>query len=125
MLKYELFDKETGEIYDRVTASETARLECPSCQQLIHPDERMEMQQWGMWIKDGESVDRKGHRFGTGRRTKTASFWLNGMAASFTNWPGLVHTYLTAEEEYESTQSEEALKKFYNTDLGEPYLPKS
>lgn len=125
MLKYDLFNKKTGEIYDRVSASETARLECPSCQYLIHPDERMEMQQWGMWIKDGESVDMDGHRTGTGRRTKTASFWLNGMAASFTNWAGLVHTFLTAEEEYQSTQSEEALKKFYNTDLGEPYLPKS
>ena len=125
MLRYDLFNKETGEVYDRVTASETARLECPSCKALIHPDERMEMQQWGMWIKDGEGVDKKGHRFGTGRRTKIASFWLNGIAASFTTWKELVHTYLTAEEEYESTQSEEALKKFYNTDLGEPYLPKS
>lgn len=125
MLKYDLFNKETGEIYDRVTASESARLECPSCRHLIHPDERMEMQQWGMWVKEGESINDKGHRVGTGRRTKTASFWLNGMAASFTNWAGLVHTYLTAEEEYQSTQSEEALKKFYNTDLGEPYLPKA
>lgn len=125
MIRYDLFNKETGEVYDRVTASETARLECPCCHHLIHPDDRMEMQQWGMWIKEGETVDLKGHRKGVGRRTKIASFWLNGIAASFTTWKELVHTYLTAEEEYESTQSEEALKKFYNTDLGEPYLPKA
>lgn len=125
MLKYDTFDKKTGLIYDPVTASETVRLECPSCQYHIHPDERFEMQQWGMWVRDGEGVNKKGQRFGIGRRTKTASFWLNGMAATFTNWPSLVRTYITAEEEYTSTQSEEALKKFYNTDLGEPYLPKS
>lgn len=125
MLRYDVFDKATGEIYDPVTASETVRLECPSCNHLIHPDDRHEMQQWGMWVRDGEGVNKKGQRFGIGRRTKTASFWLNGMAASFTNWAGLVRTYITAEEEYQSTNSEEALKKFYNTDLGEPYLPKA
>jgi phage terminase large subunit GpA-like protein len=125
MLRYDTFDKATGEVYDPVTASETVRLECPKCLHLIHPDERHEMQQWGMWVKDGEMVNKKGQRYGNGRRTKTASFWLNGMAASFTTWPGLVRTYITAEEEYASTNSEEALKKFYNTDLGEPYLPKA
>lgn len=125
MLKFDKFNKITGEIYDDLTASETTRLECPSCQYHIHPDERHEMQQWGMWVKDGEGIDRKGHRFGAGRRTKTASFWLNGMAAAFTNWAGLVYTHLVAEESYRSTNSEEALKKFYNTDLGEPYIPKA
>lgn len=125
MLRWDTFNKETGEIYDRVTAASTARLECPECKELIHPDERHEMQQWGMWVKEGEWIDKKGHRHGTPRRTKIASFWLNGMAAAFTSWSGLVNTFLTAEEEYENTQSEEALKKFYNTDLGEPYMPKA
>ncbi len=124
-LTWDTFDKKTGEVYDTITASETVRLVCPGCGAKIHPDERHEMQQWGMWIKDGEWVNEKGQRCGTGRRTKIASFWLNGMAAAFTSWPQLVRTYITAEEEYQSNQSEEALKKFYNTDLGEPYLPKA
>jgi len=124
-LVWDTFDKETGEVYDKVTASETARLVCPGCGAKIHPDERHEMQQWGMWIKDGESVNKKGQRDGRGPRSTIASFWLNGMAAAFTSWPQLVRTYITAEEEYASNQSEEMLKKFYNTDLGEPYLPKA
>lgn len=125
MLEYTTVNTETGEIYDPLTASETARLRCPHCNDLIHPNDRHEMQQWGMWVKEGEYVLPNGRRVGRGRRTKIASFWLNGMAAAFTTWPQLVRTYLTAEEEYEKTGSEEALKKFYNTDLGEPYLPKA
>lgn len=124
MLHYFTKD-DAGIALDHVSASETVRLECPSCHVLIHPDERHEMQQWGMWVREGEAITRQGHRIGTPRRTKIASFWLNGMAASFTTWPELVRTYLTAEEEFASTQSEEALKKFYNTDLGEPYIPKA
>lgn len=124
MLRY-LTKDDDGNPLDHVTASETARLECPNCHVLIHPDERHEMQQWGMWVREGEAINRNGHRMGTPRRTKVASFWLNGMAAAFTTWAGLVRTKLVAEEEYASTQSEEALKKFYNTDLGEPYIPKA
>lgn len=125
MLVYDTYSKETGEIYDHLTASETVRLQCPHCQEAIHPDDRHEMQQWGVWVKEGEYVLPNGRKVGKGRRTKIASFWLNGMMAAFTTWPQLVRTFLTAEEEYEKTQSEEALKKFYNTDLGEPYVPKA
>lgn len=125
MLEYVTVDHDTGEILDHLTASETARLRCPHCNHRIHPDDRYEMQQWGVWVKEGEAVLPNGQKIGAPRRTKIASFWLNGMAASFTTWPQLVRTYLTAKEEYEKTGSEEALKKFYNTDLGEPYIPKA
>lgn len=110
---------------DPLTSAESVRMQCPCCKQGIHPDERHEMQQWGMWVKDGEGVDSSGRRFGKGRRTSIASFWLRGVAAAFVSWKRLVEVYLLAEEEYEKTKSEEALKKFYNTDLGEPYLPKA
>lgn len=110
---------------DPLTSSESVRMKCPHCGELIHPDERHEMQQWGMWLKDGQGIDPEGRRFGKGRRTSIASFWLRGVAASFVTWKRLVEVYLLAEEEYRKTGSEEALKKFYNTDLGEAYLPKA
>ena len=48
-----------------------------------------------------------------------------GVAAAFTSWQNLVVSYLNALNQFEKTGSEDELRKFYNTDLGVPYLPKS
>lgn len=116
---------EWDDLGDPLSSAETVHMRCPHCGHLIHQDERYEMQQWGMWLKDGEAIDAKGRRYGTGRRTSIASFWLRGVAAAFVTWKRLVEVYLLAEEEYAKTGSEEALKKFYNTDLAEAYMPKA
>jgi len=105
--------------------SESTRLTCPSCAFLIHPDQREAMQQRGRWLKDGQAIGKDGIIFGFEPRTSIASFWLRGPAATFITWKKLVSTYLDAQEEFERTGSEEALRKFYNNDLGEPYYPKS
>src|SRR5690606_919461 len=110
---------------DKVSQAETVRLICPHCKQAIHPTQRNDMDMWGVWVKDGQRIDRHGRIHGPDPRNPIASFWLNGVDASFMSWKDLVVNYLTAEEEYRRTGSEESLKKFYNTDLGEPYLPRS
>lgn len=102
----------------------TVRMVCPHCSYAIQPDQRHEMQQWGVWLKEGQRVGDDGRIRGEGRRSNIASFWLKGVAAGLTTWAKLVKTYLDAEDEFESTGAEEALKKFFNTDLGEPYIPK-
>lgn len=107
--------------------AETVRMVCPhqSCGHHIHPDERYAMQLRGHWLADGQSIDKDGVIYGEPPRSDIASFWLNGVAAMFTTWSNLVTTYIRAEESYERTGSEEALKTFYNTDLGEPFTPKN
>lgn len=105
--------------------AETVRLQCPSCSEKIHPDYRSDMQTFGVWLKDGQGFDAQGRVIGPKPRTSVASFWLNGVAAAFMPWRTLVENYLNANDEYARTGSEEALKKFYNNDLGEPYYPKS
>lgn len=105
--------------------SETTRMQCPYCAELIHPDYREDMQAWGVWLKDGQGIDAKGHVFGPTPRTSIASFWLRGVAAAFVSWRSLVESYLNANDEYDRTGSEEALRQFYNNGLGEPYKPKS
>lgn len=102
----------------------TVRMVCPLCSAKITSDQRHEMQQWGVWLKEGQEIGRDGRIIGKGRRSNIASFWLRGVAAGLTTWAKLVKSFLDAEDEYDQTGSEEALKKFYNTDLGEPYVPK-
>lgn len=108
-----------------VEAGETVRMECPKCHEHIHPDERKGMLQRCVWLKDGQAIDTDGKVYGEGPRSKIASFWLFGTAAAFQTWAGLVANFKNAEDEFERTGSEDALTKFYNNDLGEPYLPKS
>lgn len=118
---------EWDDLGDPLPSSKTVRMRCPflDCRQTIHPDERYEMQLWGRWLKDGQTIDSNGRIHGKGRQTSIASFWLRGVAAAFVSWQQLVEKKLLAEQEYERTQSEEALKKFHNNDLAEVYLPKA
>lgn len=124
--RFELLDWEgrNGIVMSILDAAESTVMHCPICEGTIQPKERYELAQNGLWLPDGCHIE-NGQVAGNGRRTKIASYWLEGCAAAFTNWPKLVSTYLTAEESFEATLSEEALKKFYNNDLGRPYKPKA
>lgn len=103
----------------------TVRMRCPHCAALIHPDQRNDMQSWGVWVKDGQGVMNDGTVFGPETRSMIASFWLRGVAAAFMSWRKLYATFMDANDTYLQNGSEESLKKFYNNDLGEPYTPKS
>lgn len=109
---------------DNLSSSETARMICPKCSTPIKYDDRHEMQQWGTWLKEGEAIDNRGVKYGKPLRSSIASFWMKGTVAAFTSWKKLVETYLSASDEFNKTGSDEALKKFYNTDLAEIYIPK-
>lgn len=118
------WDTTTPEISNMDRAA-TVRMRCPHCSETIHPDSRNEMQMWGIWLCEGQGIDKDGRVFGAQPRTSIASFWLRGVAAAFMSWRKLVETFLNANDEYDRTGSEESLRKFYNNDLGEPYRPKS
>lgn len=104
--------------------AETAYMECPACQHHIEPRRRKSMNQWGQWIKEGQYIDDEGYIRGQGNGSNIASFWLMGVAAAFTTWNQLVKTYLDADDDYNATGDETSLTKFFNTDLGLPYVPK-
>lgn len=108
-----------------LSAADTVRMVCPHCAKKIHQTRRNAMQLKGHWLKDGQKIDKHRRITGAEPRTRIASFWLNGVAATFTNWTKLVQIYLEADAEFQSNGSEEALKKFFNNDLGEPYTPRA
>lgn len=110
-------------IADPVEASETARLQCPHCSALVEPEQKRVLNNRGVWLIEGQHIDRDGNISGEPRRSRIASFWMEGPAAAYQTWAQLVYKLLVAEQELERTSSEESLKAVINTDWGLPYLP--
>lgn len=113
------------DIEDPVKASEAAYIECPHCLGVITADRKRELNQRGVWLREGEHIDANGVVTGEPRRSRIASFWMEGPAAAYQTLSQLVYKLLTAEQEYEATGSEETLKAVINTDWGLPYTPQS
>ncbi|EIC1359047.1 phage terminase large subunit family protein [Escherichia coli] len=113
------------DIADPVLASEAAYIQCPSCSGRIMPEQKRELNGRGVWLRDGESINADGSRYGDPRRSRIASFWMEGPAAAYQTLSQLVYKLLAAEQEYETTGSEETLKTVINTDWGLPYLPRA
>lgn len=111
--------------HNALDAADTVRMLCPNCNFEIPPQARRDMQRRGVWLADGQRIDENGEIQGERMRSRFASFWLNGAAAGFQTWGDLVVKYLNAEQEWNNARSEEALRQFWNNDLGEPYRPKA
>ncbi|MCO4162114.1 phage terminase large subunit family protein [Citrobacter youngae] len=110
---------------DPVKASEAAHIDCPHCSGMITADRKRELNGKGVWLREGQTIDRDGNIIGEARRSRIASFWMEGPAAAYQTWAQLVYKLLTAEQDYEATGSEETLKTVINTDWGLPYLPRA
>ncbi|PYZ79366.1 phage terminase large subunit family protein [Citrobacter koseri] len=110
---------------DPVLAGEAAFLQCPACKGKITADMKRALNMKCVWLRDGQKIDRHGNISGEGRRSRIASFWMEGPAAAYQTWAQLIYKFLTAEQEYEATRSEETLKTVVNTDFGRPYLPRA
>ncbi|ASL92288.1 DNA packaging protein [Serratia marcescens] len=110
---------------DPVVASEAAYMECPHCSGRVTANQKRELNGRGVWLKDGEKIRANGERYGEPRRSRIASFWMEGPAAAYQTWAQLVYKLLTAEQDFEANGSEETLKAIINTDWGLPYLPQS
>lgn len=94
---------------------------CPACEKKFRHEDKFDLNLTGDWLIEGQSWDRNGKPYGQGRKSDIASFWLKGLAASFSSWPSLVFNYLTAEEEFKNTGNQQALKTTFNVDFALPY----
>lgn len=113
------------DITDPVLAGEAAYVQCPHCTGHILPSQKRDLNAKGVWLRDGETITADDVRGGEPRRSRIASFWMEGPAAAYQTLSQLVYKRLTAEQEYEATGSEETLKAVINTDWGQPYLPRA
>lgn len=91
-----------------------SRIICPHCGCLIEKRFQRALNSNGIWIPDsvnGETI-----------KSKTAGFWLGGVAANFQDWVSLVERYVSGIKDYALSGSEETLKTTTNTDQGMPYM---
>lgn len=114
---------------DHMECAEGVFMACPHCFEangaIILQHMRQELDARGVWLKDGEVIDKHGVISGKARRSDIASFWLKGPATAFGQWKTMVLKYLAAMEEYETTGNDRPLKTTVNTEQGEPYIPPS
>ncbi len=111
---------------DPAEVAQSCYMECPHCSFRLRSNMRRDMNEAGMWLRDNQKINPRTFRIeGDGPRSDIASFWLKGVAATFITWEKMVANYLTAERDYARTMSEDSLKKFWNTDEAEPYVPKN
>lgn len=121
-------DNMTGyhDIPDLVLASEAAHMTCPHCDQVIEAKDKRDINNRGFWLKEGQRWNAQTQSIeGEGRRSRFATFWMEGPAAGYQTWSQLVYKLLSAEQEYDRTGSEETLRTVINTDWGLPYTPKA
>lgn len=96
---------------------------CPHCGSLIGEKHKRAMNRAGLWLIEGQQIDRERNITGEPRQSKVASFWLGGMAAAFQGWESIVGRYLQGVHAYVTTGDEEKLKTTTNLDQGAPYMP--
>lgn len=112
---------------DPMESAENAFMACPHCFDetgaIITQSMRPQLDGAGIWLRDGQSIDKFDNITGKARRSDIASFWLKGPAAGFAQWKTLVINYLLAMQEYNSTGNDRPLKTTINTDQGIPYVP--
>jgi len=109
-----------GEIDD--VAAEVV-MHCPMCGAEIKPRHKASMGADAHWLKEGETISSEGVIGGSPRRSKIASFWLKGPAASFQSWESIVRNYLRARESYLRTGDVQTMRSVTNVDMGEPFTP--
>ncbi|WED23067.1 phage terminase large subunit family protein [Vibrio sp. JC009] len=97
---------------------------CPRCSHKIQEHEKQDYNLAGRWFREGE-IDQYGEQVfdeSQIRQSKWASFWFEGVVATYQSWENLVYRYLSAQELYDKSGDEDSLKTVYNVDIGRPYI---
>ncbi|WP_395832304.1 terminase gpA endonuclease subunit [Elstera sp.] len=105
-------------------------LVCPHCKEIILETDKAgmlaragEADNYG-WVAWGETIDAAGRVSGRAPRSPIDSFWLSGFQSAFVTWQALARKQLAAEEDFERSGDENALKTYHQLDLAEIYESK-
>lgn len=104
-------------------ASKTAHLCCPNCGADIEEGEGGSTKEWmnerGVYVAPGQSVDRKGVVHGLPPESTTISFWVSGLCSPFVSWGERAARYVEAVR----TGSPGEIQAVKNSGFGELYSP--
>lgn len=120
-----------GNSEDIKTAAESAHLACPHCGHIIveegdrFGEGKFELNKKGRWLRDGQKWLPDGSIVGEGVVSDSASFWLFGIAAAFSDWKSLVTKYLNAEKDFAATADTTSMQGVLTTGFGEVFCSKS
>lgn len=106
-----------------VLAERHSLLHCSSCGVGIEHKWKRGMNRAGRWVGEGQTVSTSGELTGDGIRSRTASFWLGGVAAAYQTWLSLVERYLQAVKQFATTGESTPLKTTTNVDQAMPFIP--
>src|SRR5699024_594576 len=98
---------------------------CPHCGCQPKESDKRRLNAAGVWLPEGCTINEAGAVEGQPRRTRIASFAMEGPAAAYQPWASLAAKLRAAEQSYDQTGSEETLKTVTNTDWGRPYFRRS
>lgn len=101
---------------------ETATPECPHCGHMPVESDKRRLNGHRLWLPEGCTFSASGKVEGAPRKTRIASFAMEGPAAAYQPWSSLSQKLLAAEQTYELTGSQKPLQAVTNTDWGRPHV---
>ncbi|CED71556.1 phage terminase large subunit [Aliivibrio wodanis] len=109
---------------NHIEMAKTVCCQCPRCTHRVDEEQKQAKNIEGRWFREGainqygEEITDESHI----RQSKWATFWFEGVIATYQSWESLVLRYLAAQEQFEATGDENKLMSFYNVDVGRPYI---
>ena len=104
-------------------AGKFSKLHCTACGVELDHKWKRSMNRTGKWVGEGQCMWPDGSVTGELRRSRTASFWLGGVAAAYQSWESLIERYLQAVKQFALTGESKPLKTTTNVDQAMPFIP--
>lgn len=98
-------------------AKRQARLRCPQCAALIEDTQKTQMNDRGVYVAPGQSIEKDGTLIGEVEENDTASFWVSGLCSPWRTFGDRARSVVEAQ----LSGDPEKLKAVLNTRFGELY----